>query len=178
MGSMIGSVLARRATRQFTRAQPSSSLRTGRVQCVGLDHARHPHHVENPRSEAEQQKHDHSPRRDSKQLVENPPDAGADQDPGDKLGRQPETTGDRRGVAGRSGTWTTIGRTAGTKMAEPFAETLGPRGERCLVGRWLSAITFFARVVGHAFDTRDRSGRIAAVPPPPKGARTILTGSG
>jgi hypothetical protein len=30
----------------------------------------------------------------------------------------------------------------------------------------LFAITSFARVVGHAFDTRDGSGKIATVPPP------------
>ena len=51
-------------------------------------------------------------------------------------------------------------------VAEPFAETLEPRGERSLVGRELFAITFFACVVGHAFDTRDRSGKIATIPPP------------
>ena len=52
------------------------------------------------------------------------------------------------------------------KVAEPFAETLEPRGERSLVGRRLLAVTLLARVVGHAFDTRDRSGEIATVPPP------------
>ena len=51
-------------------------------------------------------------------------------------------------------------------VTEPFAETLEPRGERGLVGGQLFAITFFARVVGHAFDTRDRFRQIAAVPPP------------
>ena len=35
-------------------------------------------------------------------------------------------------------------------VAEPFTETPEPRGERRLVSRWLFAITFFARVVGHA----------------------------
>ena len=52
------------------------------------------------------------------------------------------------------------------KVAEPFAKTLEPRGERILIGRRLLAVTLFARVVGHAFDTRDRSGEIATVPPP------------
>jgi hypothetical protein len=60
--------------------------------------------------------------------------------------------------------------------AEPFAETLKPRGERSLVSRESFASTFFACVVGHAFDTRDGSGKITIVPPP-KAARTILTGS-
>jgi hypothetical protein len=51
-------------------------------------------------------------------------------------------------------------------LAEPFAETLEPRGERSLVSWWVFTITFSARVVGHAFDTRDRPGKIATVPPP------------
>jgi hypothetical protein len=41
----------------------------------------------------------------------------------------------------------------------------------------LFAIIFFARVVGHAFDTRDDSSKITKAPPRPKAARTILTGS-
>lgn len=51
-------------------------------------------------------------------------------------------------------------------VAEPFAETLEPHGQRRLVGGRLLAITFFACVVGHAFDTRDGSGKIAILPPP------------
>ena len=51
-------------------------------------------------------------------------------------------------------------------VAEPFTETLEPCGERRLVSRWLFAITSFACVVGHAFDTRDGSGKIETVPPP------------
>ena len=51
-------------------------------------------------------------------------------------------------------------------LAEPFTETLEPRGKRRLVSRWLFAITSFACVVGHAFDTCDGRGEIAAVPPP------------
>jgi hypothetical protein len=63
-----------------------------------------------------------------------------------------------------------FGRTAGLDLAEPLAETLKPCGERSLVGRELFAITFFACVVGHAFDTRDGSGKITIFPPPkPRG---------
>ena len=51
-------------------------------------------------------------------------------------------------------------------VAEPFAETLQPCGERRLVKRRLFAIASFACVVGHAFDTRDGSGKIAKAPPP------------
>jgi hypothetical protein len=64
-------------------------------------------------------------------------------------------------------------------VAEPFAETLEPRGKRSLVG-WLKlAIVFVVLVarVGHAFDTRkqnERSRQSAAL----KAARTILAESG
>ena len=51
-------------------------------------------------------------------------------------------------------------------VAEPFAETLQPCGERRLVKRGLFAIASFACVVGHAFDTRDGPGKIAILPPP------------
>jgi len=49
--------------------------------------------------------------------------------------------------------------------AEPFAEIAQPRGERGLVGGWLT--TLIARVVGlvlvgHAVDTRDDRGFTAA----------------
>jgi hypothetical protein len=52
-------------------------------------------------------------------------------------------------------------------LAEPFAETLEPRCERGLVGRWSMAIALVAWV-GHGFDTRDSSGEIAA-PAAPQG---------
>ena len=51
-------------------------------------------------------------------------------------------------------------------VAEPFTETLQPRGERRLISRWLFAITFFARVVGHASTPATVQARIAKVPPP------------
>jgi hypothetical protein len=50
--------------------------------------------------------------------------------------------------------------------AELLAKTPEPCGERRLVGQRSFAITFFACVVGHAFDTRDGSGKIATLPPP------------
>ena len=61
-------------------------------------------------------------------------------------------------------------------VAEPFAETLQPCGERRLVKRRLFAIASFACVVGHAstpatVQARSRYFRR------PKAARTILTGS-
>ena len=51
-------------------------------------------------------------------------------------------------------------------MAEPFAETLEPRRERSLVRWWFSAVTVFARVAGHALDTRDGFRGSSAAPRP------------
>ncbi len=51
-------------------------------------------------------------------------------------------------------------------VAEPFAETLQPRGERSLIGRKFSAITVSACVAGHAIDTRDGSRGCTAAPRP------------
>ena len=50
-------------------------------------------------------------------------------------------------------------------IAEPFAETLEPRGEReprRLAEACDRLVAFVARVVGHAFDTRTHYGEIAA----------------
>src|SRR5262249_44862649 len=139
-------------------------------------YSRRAHHVENPGREAEEQKYDHPPRRNSEPAIEKPADCRTDHNPGHELGREPKTPGDRRRIGGRRRSRAALGRTAGGGPAEPPPETLKPRGERSLVGRELFAITFFACVVGHAFDTRDGSGKITIVPPP-KAARTILTGS-
>jgi hypothetical protein len=53
-------------------------------------------------------------------------------------------------------------------MAEPFAETLEPRRKRSLIGWWLLVVTFFARVVGHAFDAArfQAKARSSAAPRP------------
>ena len=62
------------------------------------------HHVEDAGGEAEQEKHDHPPRRDSEPLVERPADERADQDTGDQFGGEPEAAGERRRIALRTGT--------------------------------------------------------------------------
>jgi len=145
-------------------------LRTGRVQCIVRYYSRRAHHVENPGYEAEKQKHDHPPRRDSQPAINQPADGRTDHDRGHELGREPKTAGDRCRIGRRTVTGVAFGRTIGLDLAEPLAETLKPRGERRLVGRELFAITFFACVVGNAFDTRDGSGKITVVPPPkPRG---------
>ena len=57
--------------------------------------------------------------------------------------------------------------------AELLAQTPEPCGERRLIGQRSFAITFFACVVGHAFDTRADFGKINSAP---QAARTILIG--
>ena len=57
-------------------------------------------------------------------------------------------------------------------MAEPFAETLEPRRQRSLVGRWFSAFTVLACVAGHAFDTRD-GFRGSSTAPKPRGTYAV-----
>src|SRR5213595_1259791 len=63
--------------------------------------------------------------------------------------------------------------TIGVDVAQLFAQSLEPSGKRGLVVLRLLAITFFACVVGHAFDTRVGFGKITTISAP-KVARTIL----
>ena len=91
-------------------------------------------------------------------MIDCPAHGRPNQDAGNQLGREPKTARDRRGIGGRTLTWVTFGGTVGMELAEPFTETLEPCGERRLVSRWVFAITSFACVVGHAFDTRDGRG--------------------
>jgi hypothetical protein len=146
-----------------------------RIQWAIRNDPRSPHHVENAGGEAEEQKHDHSPGRDSQQTVEHPTERRANHNSGDEFGRKPKTSGHR----GRIGGWrllrTALGRMIGMDVAESLAQTLEPRGKCSLVGGRLLAITFLACVVGHACDTRADSSRITTIPPP-KTARTILIG--
>src|SRR5262249_42585752 len=131
MGSIMDQVLRRCVAAQAHRAgRPSSLLRTGRVQCVARHYSRRAHHVENPGCEAEGQTYDDPPRRDSEPAIEKPADGRTDHNPGHELGREPKTAGDRRRIGGRTLTRATFGRTVSMDAAEPFAETLKPRGER------------------------------------------------
>src|SRR5262249_33262347 len=113
---------------------------------------------------------------DSEPAIEKPADRRTNHNPGHELGREPKTAGDRRRIGGRPVTRAAFGRTGRMDAAGAPRPTLKPRRQRSAAGRELFAITFCACVVGHAFDTRDGSGKITIVPPP-KAARTILTGS-
>src|SRR5204863_1546667 len=92
------------------------------------------HHVDDAGGKAEQEKHDHPPRRDSEPLVERPADERADQDTGDQFGGETETAGQRRRIALRTGPRFDLWARS-LLVGEPFAETLKPRGESGLFGR-------------------------------------------
>src|SRR5262249_57952611 len=102
------------------------------------------HHVENSGCEAEEQKHDHPPRRDSEPAIEKPADGRTNHNPGHELGREPKTAGDRRRIGGRTLARVTFGRTGSMDAAEPFAETLKTRGERSPVSPGAVAHTLFS----------------------------------
>ena len=74
----------------------------------------------------------------------------------------------------------TVGGRLAVECAEPFAETLEPRGERSLVG-WLKLAIVLSRLsrassamLSTPANNTERSRQSAAL----KAARTILTGSG
>src|SRR5262249_8004692 len=120
------------------------------IQWTGRGHARSAHHIENAGCKAEQQKHDHSPGRNSEPAIHNPTERRADQDAGDEFGREPKAPRDRRGIRGSTLIRTALGTTIGVDVAQLLAQTLEPGGKRGLVVQRLFAITFFACVVGHA----------------------------
>ena len=132
------------------------------VQMSLADDSGRAHHVKDPGGEAEQQKHDEPPRRNSQPAVEQPADQRADDDTRDQLGRKPETARHRRSIGVLTRTAVVFGWSV--RSCEPVAETLEPRGESSLVVRRFFTIAFAARAVSHAFDSR--GFQVSRVPPP------------
>src|ERR1043166_6657918 len=169
---MASSALPRRSIRRV--AQIGKSIFRPLVRPTAPD-ARAADHVEHARREAEQHEHDQTPGRDPERAVEEPAEDRADEDAGDKLGREPEAADHRGGIA-RPRRRFRSGRAACVRI-ELFAEVLEPRGESGIVGRPGPFLLVFARVVAHALDTR-KCKEIRAFPvSPPEAGRTILTGS-
>ena len=102
-------------------------------------------------------------------------DGRTDHNPGDELGREPKAPRDGRGIRGSTLIRTALGTTIGVDVAQLLAQTLEPSGKHGLVVQRLFAITLFACVVGHAFDTRVSFGKITTISAPKVG-RTILIG--
>ena len=91
------------------------------------------HHVDDTGGEAEQEKHDHPPRRDAKPTVERPTDERANRHRADQFAGEAEAAGERRRIAPRTGA--SFGFPVHPLVVgEPFAETLEPRGESGLFG--------------------------------------------
>src|ERR1700738_646222 len=155
-----------------------SFLRTGRLQRLGRNHAGCAHHVENPRCEPAQQTYDHPPGRNPEPAIERPADGCADDDSGDELAGESKSAGDRRRITGATRSLTLFGGGLGTDVAQAVTETTESSGERSLIDRRLVTIIRFARVVGHAFDTRDDWGCDRGVPSPsrPRGPYALPQG--
>ena len=96
-------------TDEWDRPSPEASCSLVAVQpTFGLlsrsaGNTRSAHHVDDAGGKAEQEKHDHPPRRDSEPLVERPADERADQDTGDQFGGEAEAAGESRRIALRTG---------------------------------------------------------------------------
>src|ERR1051326_9590411 len=86
-----------------------------------------PHHVDHACGEAEQQKHDHPPRRDVEPAIERPTNEGTDRDAADQFGGKPEAAGECRRIAFRTGPGFDLPARP-FLVGEPFAETPEPRG--------------------------------------------------
>src|SRR5450631_2669101 len=93
---------------------------------------RRPHHIEHAGGETEQQEHNKPPRRDAEPAVEPPADAGADENAGDQLGREPDPTRHARTNGFRRWAFR-LRHTARPVAAELITETPQSRGKSSLV---------------------------------------------
>src|SRR5436305_5697042 len=144
--------------RELTPPQPCSLFRVGRCHIISRIYTRRAHHVENARSEAEQQKHDHSPRGNSKPSIDEPADRCTDKNAGHQFRRQPKAPRHGRGIGTRPLSGAVFRPFARLRVSKLFAETFKSRRERSVTIRWLPAAIPFARVAGHAYDTRESAG--------------------
>ena len=146
-----------------------------------LGNSRRAHHVEDAGGKAEQQKHDHPPRRDSEPAVERPADERADQDAGDQFGGEPEAAGERRRIAfvgpGPASTWPArpsagraVRRDAGASRRERPLRLTGCRSRSLRACRRPCSSALLS--------TLRRCEQIQRVPAVLKAARTIVIGCG
>src|SRR5437588_684048 len=136
--------------RELTPPQPCSLFRVGRCHIISRIYTRRAHHVENARSEAEQQKHDHSPRGNSKPSIDEPADRCTDKNAGHQFRRQPKAPRHCRRIGARPLSGAVFRPFARLRVSKLFAETFESRRERSVTIRWLPAALPFARVAGHA----------------------------
>src|SRR5262249_19940670 len=123
---------------------------------------------------AEQKKHRKSPGRNAEQAIDQPADAGTDQDACNEFAGEAKAPGVAR-CSRRLLRTSAVRRIAAgmARLAESFIEPLESRGESGLVGLRLAPVAVVA-CVAHAIDTRGlQRSRLAHNL---KAARTILTG--
>src|SRR5215472_7866597 len=114
---------------------------------------RRAHHIKHTRSEAEQEKYGEPPRRNPEPAVDEPTEAGSDDNGRNKFTRESETSRvagcSRRPIHTR-----TIGRPVFTFGAcKLFAELLESRGESDIIGLPLTTVAVLAGAAG-TFHTR------------------------
>ena len=125
----VSSVLARRAAlRSFRRSMVESGTPPDTTPAERIT-------LSTPAVKPSKCEHEHPPRQGSEPAVDQPADTRTDQHTRDKLGREPETAGERRMIGRRSGSGACFGGAARTSLVEPLAETLEPRGEGGFLGR-------------------------------------------
>src|SRR5260370_6850429 len=137
-----------------------------RIEWAAGGAARSAHHIENAGREAEQQKHNHSPGRNSEPAIQHPTERRANHDAGDEFGREPKAARHRRWIGGSPFIRTALGTTIGVDVAQLLAQSLEPSGKRSLVLRRLFANPVFGCVARHAFDTRGGVCHITKKSPP------------
>src|SRR5262249_38845839 len=111
------------------------------------------HHTAQPRGEGEKEKKKDPRGRAAERAVNQPADAGTDQDACNEFAGEPEALGVAR--CSRCPLRTrTVRRVAGIAcLTEPFVQPLESRGESGFAGLPLAPVAVFARVA-HALDTR------------------------
>src|SRR5580693_4178046 len=140
------------------------------IQAGACRDARGTHHIEHAGGKAEQQENNEPPRRNTETAIDEPAEAGTDQNAGNEFAREPKAASVAR--CGRRAIFRSVIRwVLCTLKCKTFAEPLQPRGESGLIGVRLAAV--LARVA-HGLDTRGFAA--IARRPPPEAGRTILRG--
>src|SRR3984957_821965 len=136
-------------------------------------HSRGAHHVEHARREAEQEKYNEPPRRDTEQTIDEPAKTSPNQHAADQFAGEAEAPG-VAGCSRRPIHTGVVGRLVHALARETFAETLESRGESGLIGSCPPTLAIPACAVAHRFDTRGMAANAAGHPA--ETARTILIG--
>ena len=129
-----------------------------------------PHHIDDAGGKTEQQEYDQPPRRDAEPAVEPPADAGADENAGDQLGREPEPARHARIHGSRRRVFRL--RRAGSAVPGRAHRRDAAVSRKEQPRRWIGCLAPSCALSG-IFTPSARPDPVTA---PLKAARTILTG--